>query len=163
MSTPLDAGEMRGIIIRLLETFPDHPGMLAARGISEALVANPDQSLIRDSLSASLDSSKNRYSQSNEKILNFVESLLNLANTKSASLRVPLIVTIEKTLTIDEKNKESIWAQIINYSREWDQTSKLCISAIEADALIKNTTNGVLASIKHFKEIQQKLTRGGHV
>ena len=163
MSTPLDAGEMRGIIIRLLETFPDHPGMLAARGISEALVANPDQSLIRDSLLASLDSSKNRYSQSNEKILNFVENLLDLANTKSTSLRVPLIVTIENTLTIDEKNKENVWTQIINYSRKWDQTSKLCISAIEADALINNTTSGVLASIEHFKEIQQKLTRGGHV
>ena len=163
VSTPLDAGEMRGIIIRLLETFPDHPGMLAARGISEALVANPDQSLIRDSLSASLDSSKNRYSQSDEKILNFVENLLVLANTKSTSLRVPLIVTIENTLTIDKKNKENVWTQIINYSRDWDQTSKLCISAIEADALINNTTSGVLASIEHFKEIQQKLTRGGHV
>ena len=157
VSTPLDAGEIRGIIIRLLETFPDHPGMLAARGISEALVTNPDQALIRDSLLSALDSGKNRYSCSSAQLFDLLESLVDLANTKSAHLRLPLLNAIQKSQAIEDGDKAKLWEQVESYSAEWDDTSKLCISAMIADHLINNAMRGARVAISHFTDLQREL------
>lgn len=157
VSTPLDAGEIRGIIIRLLETFPDHPGMLAARGISEALVANPDQALIRDSLLSALDSGKNRYSCSSAQLFDLLESLVDLANTKSAHLRLPLLNAIQKSQAIEDGDKTKLWEQVESYSAGWDDTSKLCISAMIADHLINNAMRGARVAISHFTDLQREL------
>jgi ATP-dependent DNA helicase RecQ len=157
VSTPLDAGEIRGIIIRLLETFPDHPGMLAARGISEALVANPDQALIRDSLLSALDSGKNRYSCSTDQILDLLESLLDLANKKSASLRLPLLNALQKSEIIENEHKAELWEKIESLSVEWDDTSKICIAALTTDTLITDAIRNASALINHISATQREL------
>jgi ATP-dependent DNA helicase RecQ len=157
VSTPLDAGEIRGIIIRLLETFPDHPGMLAARGISEALVANPDETLIRDSILASLDSGRNRYSCSGDQLTYFLDKLVDLANTRSGHMRLPLLNAIQKSPAINDDDKSELWEHIAAYSAEWDDKSRLCISAMTADHLINNAMRGANAAISHFADLHQEL------
>lgn len=157
ISTPLDAGEIRGIIIRLLETFPDHPGMLAARGISEALVNTPDEVLIRDSLLASLDSGHNRYSCSREQITSFLFSLLDLAHLKSTKLRLPLLNAIQKSTAIHADDSFDLRQKVSVYSASWDDMAKLCASAMSADELIRNSMPGAKLAISHFADFQQKL------
>jgi ATP-dependent DNA helicase RecQ len=157
VSTPLDAGEIRGIIIRLLETFPDHPGMLAARGIAEALVGKPDETLIRDSLLASLESARNRYACSAAQLTALVDNLVDLANSKSSRLRLPILNVIKKSHVIDDFDKSDIWDRLEVYSRTWDEKSRVCVAVMTADHLIKNAMQGAQAAISHFLELQQEL------
>ena len=131
--------------------------MLAARGISEALVANPDQSLIRDSLLSALDSAKNRYSCSSDQLYKLMESLVDLANTKSAHLRLPLLSATQKSQSIDDSGKAKFLEQVENYSAGWDDTSRLCISAMIADPIINNAMRGARVAISHFTDLQRKL------
>ena len=37
IQTPMDAGELRGLCIRALESYPDHPGLLLARAVAESM------------------------------------------------------------------------------------------------------------------------------
>lgn len=157
ISTPLDAGEIRGIIIRLLETFPDHPGMLAARGISEALVSNPDQTLIRDSLLSALDSGKSRYSCSRDQLFELLEKLTDLANTKSAYLRLPLLNVTQKSQTIADDDKAMLLKKFESNSSEWDETSKFCLTAMIADPIIKNAMHRARVALSHFTDLKREL------
>ena len=157
VSTPLDAGEIRGVIIRLLETFPDHPGMLASRGISEALVTNPDQALIRDSLLSALESGKDRYSCTNEQLCHFLESILDLADSKSVHLRIPLLNVLQKSEAVEDFNKAKLLEKAGRYSAGWDDISRMCIFAINTDYLINNAIRGASEVINHFTDLQRKI------
>ena len=157
ISTPLDAGEIRGIIIRLLETFPDHPGMLAARGIAEALVGRPDEILVRDSLLASLDSGHSRYSCSREQITSFLFSLVELAHTKSVHLRLPLMNAIQRSSAISDDDRLDLRQKVTVYSASWDDKSKLCVSVISADDIIRNSLRGAQLAVSHFADFNKKL------
>lgn len=157
VSTPLDAGEIRGIIIRLLETFPDHPGMLAARGISESLVGKPDESLIRDSILAALDTGRNRYSCSVDQLVELLANLVDLANSKSSHLRLPILDAIKKSQAIDDSYKSIIWDRIKSKSITWDEKSRLYISGMIAHNLISKTIPITQALISHYSELQQEL------
>ncbi len=131
--------------------------MLAARGISEAFVANPDQALIRDSLLSALDSGKNRYSCTTDQLFDLLVSLVELANTGPALFRLPLLTAIQKSSAVDQADKDELWEQIRNYSTGWDYVSKLCISAITAETLINDAIRGAADAVKHFADIQREL------
>ena len=45
VQTPLDAGELRGLCIRSLESYPDHPGLLLARAAAETMCNDHDDSV----------------------------------------------------------------------------------------------------------------------
>lgn len=51
----MDASELRGQVIRYLESQPDHPGLLMIRGVSEALSGQADGRIVIESLCASFE------------------------------------------------------------------------------------------------------------
>ena len=57
IQNPIDAGEIRGISIRSLETFPTHPGLLFVRAVSEIMCSDGDESTTRQALYTSFKNS----------------------------------------------------------------------------------------------------------
>jgi len=76
-----EAREMRGSAARLLESYPDHPGLLFARAWSEILDSRGDMREISANLSAAFASAKGTYAVVPEALTRFAESLLVSART----------------------------------------------------------------------------------
>lgn len=61
IQNPENAEETRGQVSRFLESYPDHPGYLMLRGISELLCPHPDEEIIKQNVVASISSALNKY------------------------------------------------------------------------------------------------------
>jgi len=68
MGNAVEAGEVRGVAIRFLESYPDHPGLLLLRGIAEAKSSDPDERIMSQSLIGSFEMAVERYSLSREDV-----------------------------------------------------------------------------------------------
>ncbi len=88
--SPIDAGEMRGMSIRSLESYPDHPGLLLVRGISEMLCSDADETTAYQALHALLKASGDRYAISNDDLTQTFSWMLDIAKSKAPSLGLPL-------------------------------------------------------------------------
>jgi ATP-dependent DNA helicase RecQ len=75
-----EARELRGNAARLLASYPDHPGMLLARGFSELADDRGNLAELVSSLEASLGSATSRYGAEAPEIEGLVEWLLSEAN-----------------------------------------------------------------------------------
>lgn len=141
ISTPIEAGEIRGISIRLLETYPDHPGMLLLRGISETLIQNRDDLLVRNSITTSLENAKSRYDCANEQLNELLEQLIDFANSRSPNFRIPLISAIRhagKNIGFIDK---SVTTKLVEVSNTWDDASRVMVSASELEVKIPHLMN----------------------
>ncbi|MEX2028282.1 MAG: RecQ family ATP-dependent DNA helicase [Candidatus Curtissbacteria bacterium] len=56
-----DASEIRGQVARYLESYPDHPGLLLLRSLSEIYCTNPDYELAFQNIEASCNFASDRY------------------------------------------------------------------------------------------------------
>ena len=88
METPVDAGELRGLCIRALESYPDHPGLLLVRGISEAMCSDHDEKVSSYGISSALQRADD-YDLDPGHIDSFVDPLFDFALT-NPSLRLTL-------------------------------------------------------------------------
>lgn len=61
MRSPRDAAEIRGQVSRYLESYPDHPGLLLLRAISEIYCPDSDLEIVNQNLIAAINFSKTRY------------------------------------------------------------------------------------------------------
>ena len=52
--TAMDAGELRGLCIRALESQPNHPGLLLTRAVSETMCYDHDDSVSSQQISTAL-------------------------------------------------------------------------------------------------------------
>lgn len=59
--SPKDAAEIRGQVARYLESYPDHPGLLFLRALSEIYCANPDVELALQNIEAGCNFATDRY------------------------------------------------------------------------------------------------------
>ena len=82
---------MRGITIRLMETYPDHPGMLVNRALSEALYSNTEEVVVRDSILSAFKIGMERYSCTKDDINNLAKLLISFATDRTSKLRIPMI------------------------------------------------------------------------
>ena len=90
METPVDAGELRGLCIRALESYPDHPGLLLVRGISEAMCSDHDERVSSQGISFALQQADD-YDLDPGHIDSIVDPLFNFALTdRASSLRLTL-------------------------------------------------------------------------
>lgn len=101
--TPMDAGELRGLCIRALETYPDHPGLLLCRAVAEAMCSDHDESVSVQGIAAAIRASIVDYELEQEDIDSTIDSLLDLALTRARELGVSLIIAV---LGLDESNAE---------------------------------------------------------
>lgn len=72
---PEDASEWRGATARLLESYPDHPGLLVGRGLAECAVANGREAVFLESLSEGWRSAALRYMVSHESLVATIQHL----------------------------------------------------------------------------------------
>ena len=126
ITNPIEAGEMRGMTIRLMETYPDHPGMLINRALSEALYSYAEEEVIRDSILSSFKVGIERYSCSKEEINELAKSLIGFATERSTKLRIPIIdafMRYENDGVLDEE----VYKFLEEKAEFWDNESRLVL------------------------------------
>jgi len=89
ISTAMDAGEIRGLAIRSLESFPDHPGLLMTRGVSEMMCSEPDDNVCHQVLHTALSGAVERYDVDESDIKDTLTWLTEMSNGKVPYLGLP--------------------------------------------------------------------------
>ena len=122
--TPMDAGELRGLCIRALETYPDHPGLLLCRAVSEAMCSDHDDGVSSQGIGAAIRGSIVGYGLSRIDVEMVLERLFELALTRVRELGVALIVAL---LGLDDSRPEFSFAINLGLAkaREFDDDRAL--------------------------------------
>ena len=92
--TPVDAGELRGLCIRALETYPDHPGLLLCRAAAEAMCSDHDEGVSSQGIGAAIRRSILDYELARVDVNATIEALFDLALTRARELGISLIVAL---------------------------------------------------------------------
>ena len=92
--TPMDAGELRGLCIRALETYPDHPGLLLTRAVTESMCSDHDDTVSTQGLAAAFRTAFVDYELAQQGIEAAIDDLFDLARTRAHGLGVPLVVAL---------------------------------------------------------------------
>lgn len=90
VQTPMDAGELRGLCIRALESYPDHPGLLLVRATAESMCSDHDDAVSSQGLGASIRTSIAKYELARSEVETIIDSLFDLALTRAPDLGLPL-------------------------------------------------------------------------
>ena len=90
IQTPMDAGELRGFCIRALESEPDHPGLLLARGIAESMCPDHDERVSSQGIGASIRTGVVNYELAQKDVEAIIDALFDLALTRAPGFGLPL-------------------------------------------------------------------------
>ena len=90
VQTPMDAGELRGLCIRALESYPDHPGLLLVRATAESMCSDHDDAVSSQGLGASIRTSMAKYELAPSEVETIIGGLFDLALTRAHGLGFPL-------------------------------------------------------------------------
>jgi len=94
IQTAVDAGELRGLAIRALESYPDHPGLLLLRGVSESMCSDRTERVVAESLYASFNAALRRYDVQEGEVQKTVQVLSDLASAKATALAMPFTIAL---------------------------------------------------------------------
>ena len=94
VQTKMDAGELRGLCIRALESDPDHPGLLLTRALAEAMCSDHDASVSSKGISTAIRAGVETYEISQIDIESIVNEMFNLAATRARDLGPPLSIAL---------------------------------------------------------------------
>lgn len=112
--TPMEAGEIRGLVIRALESFPDHPGALLLRAVTEMMCSDSDDTITAQALRMAFRSAQQRYSVGSQDIVQTIEWLAVRASTRNRALCLPLSFAIFETIT------DQVWSTpMCEVARGW--------------------------------------------
>jgi ATP-dependent DNA helicase RecQ len=90
ITTPQTTAEWRSSAGRLLVSYPDHPGLLATRGLTEALLSGGDAAECEPTLRRSLHQASTSYSASDADVAGFVQWVLSRLFPADSSESSPL-------------------------------------------------------------------------
>ena len=95
IQTPLDAGELRGLCVRLLESYPDHPGLLLTRAVVETMCSDHNDSASWQGIKAAIEACvKYRVPENDTRdIINKLYSLAQVSG-RAGNLGVPLTMAL---------------------------------------------------------------------
>ena len=94
VQTEMDAGELRGLCIRALESDPDHPGLLLTRALAEAMCSDHDATVSSKGIGAAVRAAVETYEISRTDIESTVNEMFDLAAAKARDLGPPLTVAL---------------------------------------------------------------------
>ena len=114
--TPVDAGEMRGITIRALESYPDHPGLLLLRSVSEAMCSDADDVTASQTLHAAFNAGKERYDLPQEDLIETLSWLSDIAASRTRDLAPPRGLALPFAVAFYQaKNEGLISEEVVNH------------------------------------------------
>ena len=94
VQSAMDAGELRGLCIRALESDPDHPGLLLARALSESMCSDHDESVSSRGIGAAIRIGVEKYEISQVDIEASIDEMYDLASTRAQDLGPPLTLAL---------------------------------------------------------------------
>lgn len=94
IQTPMDAGELRGLCIRALESYPDHPGLLLIRAVAEAMCSDHDNSVSSRGINVAIRTGVEDYELAQESVETIIDDLFDLALTRARDLGLPLTMAL---------------------------------------------------------------------
>ncbi len=106
--TPIDAGELRGMCIRALESYPDHPGLLLVRAAAESMCSDRDDSVVLQGISAAIRKSSEDYELPQTEVEAVIDKLFDLGLTRAPDLGPPLVSAL---LYLDAANPDLSFAE----------------------------------------------------
>ena len=95
INNAIEAGELRGITIRFLESYPEHPVLLALRALSESLSDDCDDTVVLGSLRSLFGPSRSKYSVDDHALALAIEVIAGEAETRAPNLFQSLLFAIE--------------------------------------------------------------------
>jgi ATP-dependent DNA helicase RecQ len=105
---PEDARELRGNAGRLLSSYPDHPGLLLARAISEAIDPTGDIRELASNLRMALTSATERYGVAKAAVGRLVEDLLALTAEHRPAASTAVLAVAETMGVFDDEPCDAI-------------------------------------------------------
>ncbi len=92
--SPMDAGEVRGLCVRALESYPDHPGLLMTRSIAEVACSDHDDAVCAQGLTAALSKGLLDYEIPQAALEEVRDAMIDRAFTSLRDLGPPLALTL---------------------------------------------------------------------
>ena len=148
---PIDAGELRGLSMRFLESYPDHPGLLLTRSLTEMICSKNDEVISSQNLYSSYQSSREKYGIEDAQwinILKWIDSLqIELRKKIMPVIAVTFYKLIKDKVIIDEW-LENYFIGTISKSKDpyLSSIGDIYESSLFVDKLEKNT-NLILAAL----------------
>ena len=94
IQTEMDAGELRGLCIRALESYPDHPGLLLARSLAESMCSDHDEMVSSRGIGTAIRTGVERYEISRTDIEATIDGMFDFATTRARDLGPPLTTAL---------------------------------------------------------------------
>ncbi len=102
-----DARDLRGASARLLESAPDNPGLLLARGLAEAMVVNGELNVFTASIGDAITSAKSRFGAAEEDVAALLEWLAVWSHERRPAWASLVYLMAERTLDAHLDSLES--------------------------------------------------------
>ncbi len=143
-----EAHELRGSSGRLLESYPDHPGLLLTRGLSEALIPDGNLNEFTSHVASSFTLAHENYSVSDDGIEQGAAGLRDwMAERRLATLTA-------LTLALEQSGKApAVRQQLVNRSLEGGGELGLCILAL---------TDRLTRTVQLLGSLTEQPWEGGH-
>ena len=90
----MEAGQLRGLCIRALESQADHPGLLVARAAAEAMCSDHDEAAARQGVYAAVGAAKHKYAIAERDIHEAIRTLFDLSAGPARELGPPLAAAL---------------------------------------------------------------------
>ena len=94
VTLPQEGGELRGMCIRALESWPDHPGLLLTRAIAEALCSDHDQAVSTTGIADAIRIGLEKYELGEEELEAAFNRMFDAADNGRPTLAAPLTVAL---------------------------------------------------------------------
>jgi len=95
--SPNEAAELRGQVSRYLESYPDHPGLLMLRCLSEMFSRDKNNDVVRQNFIASISSALKNYGLSNDIVFDFAAWAVSNIARQNRRLAKELISELTKS------------------------------------------------------------------
>ena len=150
VQNPLDAGELRGLCARSLESFPDHPGLLLTRAVAETMCSDHNDSASWQGISTAIRSCA-KYRVPENDIQRIVHKLYDLSQVtaRAGELGMPLTMAL---LDIDATGSAFGYCATIASQRATELTDQQSIEMIFSVYELKGTVQIADAATKSIIE-----------
>jgi hypothetical protein len=116
-----DNEEVKGASIRLLESYPEHAGLLSLRAITESLANGGSETLIRNSLRAAFSSAIERHLCSDRDVNDLIISLLELSKDRLDGIRNVLVDLLNPTEEQIFSRMPYVYEKLAEVSSFWEE------------------------------------------